>query len=238
MFRAREYVKVKSLEEAYQLNQKKSTLVVGGMMWVKMAKFQKMTVVDLSGLGLDGIEETDEEFRIGCMCTLRDLELHPGLKAAFGMPGSGESLMKACTRHIVGVQFRNCATVGGSIFGRFGFSDVMTAMMALDTYVELYQGGIVPLAEFVDRPRDNDILVRVIIKKDDRRAAYVSQRLSKTDFPQIAVAVSKTGDTWNVAIGARPSRARLVQVTADGCDAEEKVETCLLYTSPSPRDCS
>lgn len=225
MFRAREYVKVKSLEEAYQLNQKKSTLVVGGMMWVKMAKFQKMTVVDLSGLGLDGIEETDEEFRIGCMCTLRDLELHPGLKAAFGMPGSGESLMKACTRHIVGVQFRNCATVGGSIFGRFGFSDVMTAMMALDTYVELYQGGIVPLAEFVDRPRDNDILVRVIIKKDDRRAAYVSQRLSKTDFPQIAVAVSKTGDIWNVAIGARPSRARLVQVTADGCDAEEKVET-------------
>ncbi len=225
MFRAREYVKVKSLEEAYQLNQKKSTLVVGGMMWVKMAKFQKMTVVDLSGLGLDGIEETDEEFRIGCMCTLRDLELHPGLKAAFGMPGSGESLMKACTRHIVGVQFRNCATVGGSIFGRFGFSDVMTAMMALDTYVELYQGGIVPLAEFVDRPKDNDILVRVIIKKDDRRAAYVSQRLSKTDFPQIAVAVSKTGDTWNVAIGARPSRARLVQVTADGCDAEEKVET-------------
>ena len=216
VFRAREYVKVKSLEEAYQLNQKKSTLVVGGMMWVKMAKFQKMTVVDLSGLGLDGIEETDEEFRIGCMCTLRDLELHPGLKAAFGMPGSGESLMKACTRHIVGVQFRNCATVGGSIFGRFGFSDVMTAMMALDTYVELYQGGIVPLAQFVDRPRDNDRLVRVIIKKDDRRAAYVSQRLSKTDFPQIAVAVSKTGDTWNVAIGARPSRARLVQVTADG----------------------
>lgn len=225
MFRAREYVKVKSLEEAYQLNQKKSTLVVGGMMWVKMAKFQKMTVVDLSGLGLDGIEETDEEFRIGCMCTLRDLELHPGLKAAFGMPGSGESLMKACTRHIVGVQFRNCATVGGSIFGRFGFSDVMTAMMALDTYVELYQGGIVPLAEFVDRPRDNDILVRVIIKKDDRRAAYVSQRLSKTDFPQIAVAVSKAGDTWNVAIGARPARARLVQVTADGCDAAEKMET-------------
>ncbi len=224
MFRAKDYVRVQSLEEAYQLNQKKSTLVVGGMLWVKMAKFQKMTVVDLSGLSLDTIEETEEEFRIGCMCTLRDLELHPGLAAAFGMPGSKEGLMKECTRHIVGVQFRNCATVGGSIFGRFGFSDVMTALMVLDTYVELYHGGIMPLSEFVDWPRDNDILVRIIIKKDHRKAAYCSQRLTKTDFPQIAVAVSKTGDTWNVAIGARPSRARLVQLKDTGAEGSSTKE--------------
>lgn len=218
MFKAKDYVKAQSLEEAYQLNQKKSTLVVGGMLWVKMAKFQKTTLVDLSGLGLDGIEETEDEFRIGCMCTLRELELHPGLNACFGMSEDGEGLMKACTRHIVGVQFRNCATIGGSIFGRFGFSDVLTALLVLDTYVELYHGGIIPLAQFVDRPRDNDILVKIIIKKDKRRAAYVSQRLTKTDFPLIAAAVSKIDDTWNVAIGARPSRARLVQIKA--CEPE------------------
>lgn len=212
MFRAREYVRVQSLEEAYQLNQKRSSLVVGGMLWVKMAKFQKTTIVDLSGLGLDVIEEDEKEFRIGCMCTLRDLELHPGLRETFQMPGSEEGLMKACTKHIVGVQFRNCATVGGSIYGRFGFSDVLTALMVLDTYVEMYQGGMIPLHEFVDRPRDHDILVRIIIKKDNRRAAYVSQRLTKTDFPLIAVAVSKTQDMWNIAIGARPARARLVQI--------------------------
>ena len=57
------------------------------------------------------------------------------------------------------------ATVGGSIFGRFGFSDVLTCFLALDTYVELYKGGIVSLKEFVDMPRDNDILVRILIKK-------------------------------------------------------------------------
>lgn len=42
-------------------------------------------------------------------------------------------------RHIVGVQFRNLATVGGSIFGRFGFSDVLTMFLALDSW-----GGAVP----------------------------------------------------------------------------------------------
>ena len=73
--------------------------------------------------------------------------------------------MKACTRHIVGTQFRNGATVGGSIFGRFGFSDILTCLLALDTYVELYHAGVIALSEFVEMPRDNDILVRIIIKK-------------------------------------------------------------------------
>ena len=51
------------------------------MVWLKMGKMQIGTAIDLSGLGLDTIEETGEEFRIGCMVTLRDLELDPGLNS-------------------------------------------------------------------------------------------------------------------------------------------------------------
>lgn len=217
MFKARNYVKAQSLEEAFLLNQKKSTLIIGGMLWVKMASYNKMTVVDLSDLGLDGIEETEEEFRIGCMCTLRKLEVHEGLNR------HAQGVMKECTRSIVGVQFRNGATVGGSIFGRYGFSDVLTAFLTLDSYVELYQGGIIPLADFAKMPLDNDILVRIIIKKDSRKAAYTSQRNSKTDFPLIAVGLSKKDDTWNVSIGARPSRAQLV-LAQDSGDREALIE--------------
>ena len=84
MFHAKEYVKAESLEQAYALNQKKSNVLVGGMMWLKMGNGNRNTVIDLSGLGLDQIEETEEEFRIGCMCSLRDLELHERLKQYFG----------------------------------------------------------------------------------------------------------------------------------------------------------
>lgn len=49
------------------------------------------------------------------MTTLRDLELHPGLEAYTG------GAMKESLRHIVGVQFRNLATVGGSFSGALGF---------------------------------------------------------------------------------------------------------------------
>lgn len=209
MFRAKEYVKAESLKEAYELNQKKSSVIVGGMMWLKMASVYKMTVIDLSALGLDNIEEDEQEFRIGCMCSLRQLELHQGLNEYFN------GVFRECTRNIVGTQFRNGATVGGSVFGRYGFSDILTCLMMLDTYVELYQGGTVPLTEFAAMKWDRDILVRIVIKKDGRKSAYISQRNSKTDFPVIACGVAKKDDTYYVSVGARPHRAKLAVVTAD-----------------------
>ena len=80
MIKIREYVKVKDLEEAYQLNQKKSSCVLGGMIWLKMGSRNVGTAIDLSGLGLDSIEEDQEEFRIGAMVTLRELETPNGLE--------------------------------------------------------------------------------------------------------------------------------------------------------------
>ena len=64
MLTIREYKKAESLEEAYTLNQKKSNRVIGGMIWLKMETLNVGTAIDLSGLGLDTIEETDTEFRI------------------------------------------------------------------------------------------------------------------------------------------------------------------------------
>lgn len=215
MFRADDYVKVTSLAEAYELCQKRSSLVVGGMVWLKMTNVTKRMVIDLSGLGLDQIEENEEEFSIGAMCSLRQLEIHEGLNTYFG------GIFKECTRHIVGVQMRNCATVGGSIYARFGFSDILTCLLALDAYVELYHGGMVPIKEFAARPvhrDDRDILVRVVIKKDGRKAAYISQRNSSTDFPLLAVCAANLGNQWFVSIGARPAKAALVEFTEDNFD--------------------
>ena len=142
MFRAEDYVKVDSLAEAYELCQKRSSLVVGGMVWLKMTNVTKRTIVDLSGLGFG----SDRGDRGGIQDRMYE---HPAPDR--DTPGPEPVFwrhIRECTRHIVGVQMRNCATVGGSIYSRFGFSDILTCMMALDTYVELYHGGIMPLSEF------------------------------------------------------------------------------------------
>ena len=110
MLKIKNYVKVKSIAEAYELNQKKSACVLGGMIWLKMGNRNVSTAIDLSGLGLDTVQEREDEFYIGCMTSLRDLETNAALNE-FTQGAVRESL-----RHIVGVQFRNCATVGGSIF--------------------------------------------------------------------------------------------------------------------------
>ena len=114
-------------------------------------------------------------------------------------------------RHIVGVQFRNVATVGGSVFGRFGFSDVLTMLFAMDSYVELYKGGKIPMAEFVKLKRDRDILVRVIIKKTPGCFAYQSMRNTKTDFPTLAVAAARINGKIRISVGARPARAMVIE---------------------------
>ena len=105
MLNIQNYIKVESLEEAYELNQKKNNKIIGGMMWMRMGDSRINTAIDLSGLGLDKIEENDDEFRIGCMVTLRQLEVHDGFNQYTG------GCVKEALRHIVGVQFRNLATV-------------------------------------------------------------------------------------------------------------------------------
>ena len=185
MLTIREYKKAESLEEAYALNQKKSNRVIGGMIWLKMETLNVGTAIDLSGLGLDTIEETDTEFRIGAMASLRALELHEGLAAYTN------GAMRESVRHIVGVQLRNLATVGGSLYSRFGFSDVLTMFLVLDAQVELYKGGIVPLSEYAERPKDRDILVRIIVPKKNAKFNYQSVRISQTDIPVLTCASVK-----------------------------------------------
>ena len=202
MLKIKNYVRAESLEQAYELNQKKSTCILGGMLWLKMSSRTFQTAVDLSDLGLDQIEETEEEFSIGAMVTLRQMEQHKRLNR-FSDGSAAESV-----KQIVGVQFRNLPTLAGSIFGRFGFSDVLTFFLALDSYVELYHGGIIPMEQFAAQPYDRDILIRVIVKKNHAKCVYLTHRNTKTDFPVLACAVSVLNGKGYAVIGARPGRAQ------------------------------
>lgn len=204
MMTIREYKRAETLEEAWQLNQKKANRVLGGMIWLKMENINVGTAIDLSGLGLDTIEETDVGFSIGAMVTLRQLETHPGLEAFT------HGAVREALRHIVGVQLRNLATVGGSIYSRFGFSDVLTLFLAMDCSVELYKGGIVPLREYAERPYDRDIVVRLLVRKEAADYCYQSVRNSQTDFPVLTCAAARLADgSIRAALGARPGKAVL-----------------------------
>ena len=142
-----QYVRAESLDEAYTLYQKKNNFILAGMLWQQMRNRTMGTAIDLCALGLDQVDETETEFRIGAYVSLRELETNERLNAYT------EGAFRESVRHIVGVQFRNVATVGGSLWGRFGFSDVMTIFRALGAKVDLHHAGIwMSLSDFRERP--------------------------------------------------------------------------------------
>ena len=209
MFTMKNYVQVSSLEEAYTLRKKsKKNVILGGNLWAKMGSGDVMTGIDLCNLSLDTLEETADGYQIGCMCSLRELEVNPSLHKEF------QGSFKEALRHIVGVQFRNTATVGGSVFPRFGFSDVLTILAALDCEIELYQKGRVPIKEFISQTPDDDILVRVHIRKDGRKVSYQTHRMTETDFGVLNCAVSCKEGAYIVVLGATPQKAKIVDDVA------------------------
>ncbi len=201
MLTFRNYVRPQTIEEAYEYAKKPMNVVLGGMLWLKMQNRTVNVAIDLSDLHLDQIEEFDDEIHIGAMVSLRKLETSALLN------DFTQGAIKESVRHIVGVQFRNLATIGGSIFGRFGFSDVLTLFMALDCEVELYPTGRVSIKEFANMKFTKDILTKVIIKKVPTKVVYLSQRNISTDFPVLTCAVSNINQHYTCIIGARPLHA-------------------------------
>ena len=65
---------------------------------------------------------------------------------------------------------------------------------------------------------DNDILVRLIVKKKPGRFTYQAMRIQRTDFPVLTCAVSNVGGAVRAVIGARPNKAMVVRNDA-GLDA-------------------
>ena len=204
MITIKEYFVAASLEEAYnKLTSGKKNIILGGMMWLKMQSKMVPVAIDLSQLGLDKIEEKDDVIEIGAMTSLRQLEKSDILRQYFG------DVFKNALSHIVGTQFRNTATIGGSVFSRFGFSDPLTVLLALDTQVELYGAGRMSLEEFMLAKPQKDLLVKLIIKKEQTKVIYKCQRQTATDFPNLTVCVSEREEKYKIVVGARPQKAKL-----------------------------
>ena len=216
MFTAQEYKRPQSLQEAWELNQKKSARILAGGCWLRLGRQRIGTLVDLCGLGLEGISLEGDRIAVGAMTTLRQLETSPLLREAYG------DYFREMVKGIVGVQFRNCATVGGSLASRFGFSDLLTGFLAADCRVTLFKAGELPLEEYAALAPDRDLLVKVTVPAGGVRAVYQSVRNTRTDLPVLTCAASRREgeEGLRMAVGARPGKAVLLRgVTRDNCPA-------------------
>ncbi len=214
MLRIQQYQKVKSLAEAYELLQKnKNNQIIAGMLWLKMEDRTIPVGIDLSDLDLDKIIEDEKSFVIGANVTLRQLEVHQKLNLWT------HDVMKDAIKDIVGVQFRNLATIGGSVYSRFGFSDILCALMCLKCEVVLYHGGKMDIVDFVNSDFQRDIITHIIIYKDHDKRCFICHRNSATDISALNLSVWQRGDEYLITVGARPQKAK--QYSIKGNNNEE-----------------
>lgn len=211
MLNMKNYVAPESLQEAWNIySSSPSNIILGGCAFLRLGKKRIGTGIDLCNLNLDYIEEHDEHIVIGAMAKLRDIETSELITSQFG------SILSRSVESIVGVSFRNTATVGGSVFGRYGFSDLITALLALDAEIEMYKGGHMTLERYLLAPPKFDILVSVRIPKQKKTFChYEAFRHSAGDFPIITTAIAMNDKGYVISVGARPMRAMKAEKAMD-----------------------
>lgn len=203
----RNYVKPSSLEEAYEFVASGGS-VIGGGAWLKLMPKTIENAVDISGLDLEGIRVVDGTLHIGGMTNLRTIEIDEALKAYMG------GLICEAAGNIMGVPLRNIATIGGSVVSRFGFSDLITPLLAVNASLRFFHHGTLTLEAYLDQPfKDKDILIEVILPSQEGVGVYKTLKKTSTDFPMINAAVTKNKQGYRVCVGARPGVAHLATKT-------------------------
>ncbi len=122
-----EYVRAGSVEEALQaLAQPDVKVLAGGQSLLPAMKLRiarPSVVVDIGGLGLDGIEERNGDLVIGAMTTWNELErsgTRPALRA-----------LADCAAGIGDLQVRNLGTIGGGLAHADPAADMPAVTIAL-----------------------------------------------------------------------------------------------------------
>lgn len=200
--KAKSFLRASSLEEAYKLvKESPRNKIVAGGLWLKKGNADVDTLIDLSLLGLDKIEDKKDYIEVGAMVSQRELEKSPLIP----------EVIREATKSIMGPAFREIATVGGSVYGKYGFSDIVTVLLAYHVELVFYPEAVITLDEYVKKPGFYDgILTNIRIFKEKNKAYFKKVEITALDYPILNVAVSK-GKEYKVVIGSRPLVAALAE---------------------------
>lgn len=210
------YLKAQSIDAAYKtLIETPGAEIIAGGAWLKLMPKRIEVAIDLGGLGLDEITESENEIEIGCMATLRQVEKHEAFSKLYN------GIISKSAGSIMGVTVRNIATIGGTICGKYGFSDILPVLMAVDAKLNFFKRGRIGLTEFMNETGSvQDILTHIYIKKEDAHGYFTTMKNTAIDFPILNAAVVAFPGRCRIVVGSRPYKAALAEKAMDfinGC---------------------
>lgn len=211
-----EYYRASSLEDAYlKLQEDPKNAILGGGLWMKKLGQSYNALIDLSSLELDKISETEDEVVVGALVSQREFENSPVIRMLYN------DAIGFATREVMGVNFRNIATIGGSIMGRYPFSDVICGLLPYEVCLEFYPSQKMSLEDYLNyKGKLNAILVSIHIKKEKGIGYFKKVKTTALDFPIVNFAISKINGKYKIAIGARPMVAALAKKAMEYLNSE------------------
>ena len=122
--------------------------------------------------------------------------------------------------------------MGGSVFGKFGFSDVVTALLGFKVELVFYPEAVMSLDEYVKKPGFADgILTEVRIYKSSAKSFFKKVKATALDYPILNVCVTHDKD-YRIVVGSRPLVSSLCEngmkyLNEGGKDLDHAVELCM-----------
>ncbi|RBP41614.1 FAD binding domain-containing protein [Garciella nitratireducens] len=160
MFTIKRILQPNSINEDYNtLMYKKGNVILEGCAFLRLSSKNIVAAIDLSKLELEKIKDQVDYIEVGAYVTFGDLETHPLLIRNFN------GIISKAVENIIEIQFRNIVTVGASVFSKYSFSDFLTALLSLNTEIELYKAGRTSLKKFLERSYEKDILSKIYKEK-------------------------------------------------------------------------
>ncbi|MDT8336625.1 MAG: FAD binding domain-containing protein, partial [Candidatus Izemoplasmatales bacterium] len=212
----KEYIAPKTISEAYSLlSESRSNKIIAGGAWTKISFKRVDKLISLDNLALDYIKENNDNYVIGAMTTLRAIETHEGLKHL------ASGILSQAIGSVMGINIRNIATIGGSIMGKFAFSDLLGVLLVMDAKLMFFKAGEVSIYDFVEMTKiPEDILLEIKLKKDNFKGYF--KKVSKThlDFAILNIAITKK-DNFKITVGSRPNIAKLAIDTANYLNSQK-----------------
>jgi probable selenate reductase FAD-binding subunit len=188
--------------------------------------------VDLGALGLDHIELTEDELRLGAMVTLQALADSNEANSITG------GLIGRAVRLMAPRQIRNQATLGGTLLSETTTeSDLATLLLVLNADLVIAPGArqreTVPLETFLVGGRlERELLIEVIVPRPAPDIQTALHRIGRTPSDQAILVVAGAGrcrdgtiETVRLAVGGtgfRPVRLRAVERALRGTTVDSE----------------
>ncbi len=110
----------------------KQALVIAGGTTAALSKDSNVsTLVDLTRMGHDQIEQKGEQWSIGCNVRIQQLAEHEGLAGLYN------GMMVEAAKSVGSRPIRNAVTLGGNVVQLFRWSDPPVALLAMDAEFDL-----------------------------------------------------------------------------------------------------